>query len=461
MHANANSGGTQSSHHVVIVGGGFGGLYAARALKRAPVRVTLVDRRNFHLFQPLLYQVATGGLSAGEIAAPLRSVLQRHRNTTVLLAEVVDVDPAAKRLLFRDGECGYDTLVIAAGADNFYFGHDEWAAHAPGLKSVEEALDIRRRVLLAFEMAEREEDPERRRALLTFVVVGGGPTGVELAGALAEIARHTLRGEFRRLDPGQAQIILLEGADRVLPPFVPQLSERAKEALQALGVFVRTAETVRAVDATGVTVAGHGGEEHIAARTVLWAAGVRPSPLAGIVAERTGAERDRTGRLVVGPDLTLLGHPDIFVIGDMAAVKDEQGRPLPGVAPVAMQEGRYVAETIRARVEGRDTAAFRYHDRGTLATIGRSKAVADLGFVKLSGFIAWVLWLFVHLLYLVQFENRVLVLFKWAWSYFTWERGARLITGEHALSEAGSPNPAAAVADDAAPDREPKRATAG
>jgi NADH dehydrogenase len=435
--ANANSDGTDGLHHVVIVGGGFGGLYAARALRRAPARVTLVDRRNFHLFQPLLYQVATGGLSPGQIAAPLRSVLERHRRTTVLLAEVVDVDPAAKRLVFRDGEISYDTLVIAAGTDNFYFGHDEWRAHAPGLKSVEEALEIRRRVLLAFEAAEREDDAERRRALLTFVVVGGGPTGVELAGALAEIARHTLRGEFRRLDPSQAHVILVEGADRVLPPFVPELSSSAKDALEKLGVSVRTGAMVRGVDASGVTLAMNGREELIAAHTVLWAAGVRPSGLARVIAERTGAELDKSGRVIVGPELTVPAHPEIFVIGDMAHAKDEQGAPLPGVAPVAMQEGKYVATTIRARLEGRAARPFRYWNRGTLATIGRSKAVADLRFVRLSGFIAWVLWLFIHLLYLVEFQNRVLVLIQWAWSYLTWDRGARLITGEHVLPNLG------------------------
>jgi NADH:quinone reductase (non-electrogenic) len=427
---NANPEGTAADHHVVIIGGGFAGLYAARTLRRAPVRVTLVDRRNFHLFQPLLYQVATGGLSPGDIAAPLRSILQRHHRVRVLLAEAVGLDPAARRLELADGELCYDSLIVAVGAVNSYFGHDEWAADAPGLKSVEDAIDIRTRVLLAFERAEREADAARRRILLTFVVVGAGPTGVELAGTLAEIAAHTLHGEFRALDPSQAHIILVEGADRVLPPFVPSLSHSAHEALVGLGVDVRTSARVQQVDSTGVILEAGGRDERIEAATVMWAAGVRPHPLADKVAAATGAERDRSGRIVVGTDLSVAGHPDIFVVGDMAHVKDETGQALPGLAQVAMQEGKYVARLIRARLAGSSLPPFRYSDRGMLATIGRSKAVADLRVVRISGFVAWMLWLFVHLLYLVEFENRVLVLVQWAWSYLTWNRGARLITVE-------------------------------
>jgi NADH dehydrogenase len=420
-------------HRVVIVGGGFGGLYTARALKRARTLVTVIDKRNFHLFQPLLYQVATGALSPGDIAAPIRSVLERQRHTGVLLGEVVDFDPHRRAVILTDAEVGYESLVVAAGAVNFYFGNDEWEKHAPGLKSVEEATDMRRRILLAFEAAERESDPVRREALMTFVVVGGGPTGVELAGALAEIAGHTLRGEFRRLDPSSARIVLVEGADRVLPPYVPALSAKARQSLERLGIVIRTSTMVESIDAAGVTVKVPGGTERISARTVLWAAGVRANPLAARLAERTGAETDRGGRIIVDDTLRVPGHPAIYVIGDIAHCKDEQGNPLPGVAPVAMQQGKYVARHIKAKVGRGQIGPFRYRDRGMMATIGRSKAVADLKFVRVSGFIAWIMWLFIHLLYLVGFQNRVLVLVQWGWNYFTWNRGARLITGEDRL----------------------------
>jgi len=417
-----------STTRVVIVGGGFGGLYAAQALRRAPVHLTVVDRRNFHLFQPLLYQVASGGLSPGEITSPLRYVLRRQRNTFVLLGEVVDVDVARRRLVLSDGEIEYDVLVVAGGATHHYFGHDDWGSRALGLKSIEDATEIRSRILLAFEAAEREPIPERRRPWLTFVVVGGGPTGVELAGALGEIANDTLAHDFRVIRPSSAQIMLLEAADRVLPPYPPDLSEKAKRSLERLGVTVRLRTAVAQVDDEGVIVHIDRREERIAARTVLWAAGVQASPLAALLASATGTPTDRNGRLLVEPDLSLRDHPEIFAIGDMVHF-EQDGAMLPGIAPVAMSEGRYVARRIAARVAGRSTPPFRYFHKGQLATIGRSAAVADLRFVRYSGFLAWLTWLFVHLLYLVEFENRVLVLVRWAWSYVTRNRGARLITG--------------------------------
>jgi len=414
---------------VVIVGGGFGGLQAARALRNAPVEVTLIDRRNFHLFQPLLYQVATGALSPGDIASPLRHILRRQRNARVWLAEVTGVDATSRQVLLRDGSVAYDTLIVAAGAGYQYFGHEDWRPLAPALKTVEEALDMRARIFSAVEAAERERDPAVRRAWLTFVIVGGGPTGVELAGALGEIAHDTLRHDFRTSDPRQARIVLVEGADRVLPGYPPDLCSKAATSLGRLGVTVRTGTTVVSIDPEGVTVRAAGTEERVPARVVLWAAGVRASSLAGILAAATGAEVDRSGRIVVGPDLSVAGHPGIFVIGDMAHTRDGEGRPLPGVAPVAMQQGRYVAGVLRNRLQGQATASFRYRDRGNMATIGRAAAVADLGWIHFAGLPAWLAWLFVHLMNIVGFENRVLVLVQWAWSYFTWNRGARLITG--------------------------------
>jgi NADH dehydrogenase len=417
---------------VVIVGGGFGGLYAAQALRRAPVQVTLVDRRNFHLFQPLLYQVATGGLSPGEVASPLRYVLRRQRNARVLLGEVVDIDVAARRVVLSDGALDYDVLVVAAGATHHYFGHDEWAARAPGLKTIEDATRIRSRILLAFEAAERESDATRRQAWLTFVVVGAGATGVELAGALGEIANDTLRQDFRAIHPPDAEIVLLEAADRVLPPYPAELSEKAKRSLERLGVTVRLQTAVSQVDADGVVVRVDGRDERIAARTVLWAAGVQASPLAGLLARATGAATDRNGRLLVEPDLSLSGHPEILVIGDMVHV-EQDGALLPGIAPVAMSQGRYVARSIARRAAGQPVTPFRYFHKGQMATIGRSAAVADLRIVRYAGVLAWLTWLFIHLLYLVEFENRVLVLVQWAWNYLTRNRGARLITGKSPL----------------------------
>jgi NADH dehydrogenase len=422
-----------ASHHVVIVGGGFGGLYAAKSLKRAPVRVTLLDRRNFHLFQPLLYQVATGGLSPANIAAPLRAVLKRQRDTRVLLAEAIDIDLAQRQVRLSDGEIGYDTLIVATGARHHYFGHPEWESAAPGLKTIEDATEIRRRVLLAYEMAEREADPALRRALLTFVVVGAGPTGVELAGTLAELARHTLRQDFRDIDPSTAQIILLEAADRVLPPYPPRLSAKASQALVRLGVTVRTHAVVTDVQAEAVTVRIGDATEIVPCRTVLWAAGVQASPLGAILARATGAALDRAGRITVQLDLSLPGHPEIFVIGDLANFPHQGGKPLPGVAPVAMQQGQYVARLIEARLRGQTLPPFRYRDYGNMATIGRNAAVADFGWLRLSGYLAWLAWLFIHVLKLIEFENRILVLFQWAWNYLTRNRSARLITGSSPL----------------------------
>ena len=407
--------------HVVVVGGGFGGLYAARVLAGRPVRVTLLDRRNHHLFQPLLYQVATAALNASDIAAPLRSVLRRARNVTVLLAEVERIDLAARRLTLDRGEIDYDALILAAGAGHSYFGHEDWEVFAPGLKTLEDALEIRRRVLLAYESAERELDGAEQKALLTFVVVGGGPTGVELAGALAEISRQTIARDFRVIDPTKARIVLVEGGARVLGSFPESLSRRAQDALQRIGVEVRTGVIVTRVTADAVWLGG----EQIRARTVLWAAGVAAAPLARTL----GVALDRSGRVHVESDLSIPGHPEAFVIGDMSVCRGPSGSPLPGLAPVAIQQGRRAADNALRRLGGQPTRAFRYRDRGSMATIGRAAAVAVVGGVQLSGLIAWLAWLFVHIMFLIGFRNRFLVLFEWAWAYLSWQRGARLITG--------------------------------
>ena len=417
---------------VVIVGGGFGGLYAARRLGEAPVQVTVIDRRNFHLFQPLLYQVATGGLSPADIASPLREILKRQSNASVLLGEVVDFDIREKRVLLADGAAiPYDFLVVATGLQNHYFGNDAWAEKAPGLKSVEDATEIRRRVLVAFERAERETDHASRRALLTFVVIGGGPTGVELAGAVAELARDTLRHDFRSIDPRESKILLFEGSSRILETFPPDLSRKAASALEKLGIEVHVQSQVADVREGAVLVKGPGGDETYAASTVLWAAGVRVTNLARVLAEKTGAPTDRGGRILVREDLGVPGHPEVFAIGDIAHLVDSRtGKPLPGVAPVAMQEGRHVGRVIESRLRGEPELPFRYNDKGSLATIGRASAVALIWGLRISGYLAWIVWLFVHILYLVGFENRILVLVQWAWNYFTRNRSARLITGE-------------------------------
>ncbi|HXJ34623.1 MAG TPA: NAD(P)/FAD-dependent oxidoreductase [Candidatus Eisenbacteria bacterium] len=420
---------------VVIIGGGFGGLYAARALRRAPVDVTLIDRRNHHLFQPLLYQVATAALNPSDIAAPIRSILRKQQNCRVLLAEATAVDLARRRVVLADGELGYDYLVVATGATDSYFGHEEWARLAPSLKSIEEALEIRRRVLLAYEAAERTTDADARRTWLTFVVVGAGPTGVELAGALSEIARHALERDFRTIDPQDARVVLVEAADRVLGTFPPDLSEKATAQLVRLGVEVRVGTKVTEIDAGGVCL----GSERVAARTVVWAAGVKASPLA----RSLGVPLDRAGRVLVEPTLTLPGHPEVFVIGDLA-VHQQDGKAFTGLAAVAVQEGPHAAANIVRAVRGEPLVPFRYVDKGTLATIGRAAAVANFGRVHLSGFIAWLAWLFVHIFLLIGFRNRFVVMFEWAWTYLTYERGARLITGEvDPLRDAGAAPPKA------------------
>ncbi|HVR64211.1 MAG TPA: NAD(P)/FAD-dependent oxidoreductase [Polyangia bacterium] len=408
--------------HVVIIGGGFGGLYAARALVEAPVRVTLVDRRNHHVFQPLLYQVATAALNPSDIAAPIRAVLRRQSNARVLLAEVAGIDLTGKLIRLSDGELlPFDYVIVATGATHSYFGHEDWAPYAPGLKTLEDAIEIRRRVLLAYEAAERSTDPDERRALLTFVIVGGGPTGVELAGALAEIARHALASDFRTIDPTQARVLLVEGQPRVLPPYPETLSASAARQLVKLGVEVRTGARVEAVDRGGVVIEG----ERIASRTVIWAAGVAASPLA----RSLGVPLDRAGRVVVDDHLRPPGFDNVWVVGDLAAAAD-QGRSVPGVAGAAIQGGEYAARAIADRARGiSDRGPFHYVDKGSMATIGRASAVADFGRVRLSGFFAWLAWGLVHIMFLIGFRNRVLVMLQWLWQYLTFQRGARLITG--------------------------------
>ncbi|HEX5955006.1 MAG TPA: NAD(P)/FAD-dependent oxidoreductase [Solirubrobacterales bacterium] len=424
------------AHKVVVIGGGFGGLQAAQHLARAPVELTLVDRRNFHLFQPLTYQVATGSLSAGEVCYPLRAIFKRRRNVRVLMAEVEDFDLGAREVRFDPlaGDPGsmslpFDTLIVAGGSHYSYFGNDEWPQVAPEVKSLESALAVRARLLSAFEAAELEPDEERRREWLTFVVVGAGPTGVEMAGQIAELARDTLRRDFRAIDPRAGRVLLIEAADRVLTGFPPSLSRKAARSLEELGVTPMVDRTVVAIDRESVAVETPGGTERIPARTVIWAAGVSASRLATRLGELTGAELDRAGRVAVEPDLTLPGHPEVFALGDMVQVRGADGAPVvfPGVAPVAMQQGRYAAKVVRARLEGRSIGPFRYHDKGNLATIGRARAVADIHGLRLGGFIAWATWLGVHLWYLIGFQNRLLVMIRWSISFFTHGRGARLI----------------------------------
>jgi NADH dehydrogenase len=422
-----------TEHRVVILGGGFGGLYAAKALKKAPVQVTLLDRRNFHLFQPLLYQVATGALSPGEIASPLRSVLRRQKNTRVLLGNAVDLNIDLNRVILDDGQMvEFDSLIVATGSTDSYFGHEEWRRDAPSLKTIEEATEIRRKILYAFEAAEREPDPKKQSEWLTFAIVGGGPTGVELAGALAEIAHDTLRHDFRSIRPESARIYLIEGAPRVLPTYPEDLSAKAEAALRRLNVSPRTGVFVNHLDDRGVTVKGQDGVENtFAARTVIWAAGVAPSSFAEVLERRARATRDRNGRVFVNSDCSVPGHSEIFVIGDLARF-EQDGEALPGVAQVAMQQGAYVAKLISARLRGKAVAPFRYFDKGSLAVIGRASAVAQIGPLHISGLLAWLTWLFVHLMYLVEFSNRVLVFVQWGFLYLTFNRGARLITGDNA-----------------------------
>lgn len=406
--------------HVVIIGGGFGGLYAAKALRKAPVDITLIDRRNHHLFQPLLYQVATAALNPSDIAHPIRKILRKQKNVRVLLAEATRIDVDARTIELRNGELTYDYLIVATGATHSYFGNDQWATHAPGLKSIEDALDIRKRVYLAYEAAEREEVRELRLEWQTFVVVGAGPTGVELAGALAEIGKHTLAKDFRSIDPTEVRVVLVEGTGRVLPVYPEKLSGKARKQLEKLGVEVVTDTFVTDIDERGVEI----GDERINARTVLWAAGVRGSSLARTL----GVPLDKSGRVPVGDDLSIPGHPEVFVVGDLAkSVRD--GAEVPGVAQGAIQGGRNTADNIKRDLGGKDRKAFTYKDKGSMATIGRSAAVVDAGRLKFSGFFAWMFWWFVHIMFLIGFRSRLLVIFSWAWSYMTYQRGARLITG--------------------------------
>lgn len=424
-----NAAGSRISR-VVIVGGGFGGLYAARSLKHTEVDVTLIDRRNFHLFQPLLYQVATGALSPGEIASPLRYVLNRQKNTRVLLGEVVDIDVNKREVVLNDhSRVPYDTVIFATGSTHSYFGHPEWASLAPGLKTVEDATEIRTRLLLAFERAEGDTDPAARRANLTFVIVGGGPTGVELAGAIAEISRDTLKKDFRSINPADANIFLIEGTDRLLPAYPDKLSHAAERALTELGVRTRTGAMVTGIDEQGVTVKERGTVTGIQAKTVLWAAGVQASPMGKMLSDRLGFTLDHAGRVPVEPDLSIAEHPEILVIGDLAAFLQD-GRQVPGVAPTAIQQGHYAARLVASRLRNENPKPFRYLDKGSLATIGRNQAVAVIGPFQFSGILAWLAWLFIHLLYIVEFENRLLIVVQWAYDYFTHNRGARLITGE-------------------------------
>jgi NADH dehydrogenase len=440
--------GEAHTQRVVIVGGGFGGLQAVQKLRRAPVEITLLDRRNFHLFQPLSYQVATGALSPGEITFPLRAIFRRDRNVRVLMAQVSDFDLDARELHLDsvDGvpapaSIPYDMLIVSGGSRYSFFGHDEWAQYAEEVKSLESAALACGRILSAFEAAEMEQDPQRRAAWLTFTVVGAGPTGVEMAGQIGELARDTLRRDFRSIDPRTARILLVEASDRVLTSFPPSLSAKAARSLERLGVSPLLGRTVVGVDAEGVTVKEESGQtERISTRTVIWAAGVTASPLAAKLAQQSGAELDRAGRITVEPDLSLPGHPEVFALGDMVRVRAGDGEPvvLPGVAPAAMQQGRHAAKAVRARLRGEDTPPFRYRDKGNLATIGRAAAVADIKGLRLSGFIAWITWLLVHLWYLVGFQNRVVVFVRWGFSFLTHGRGARLIVEAQATGDAKS-----------------------
>lgn len=421
---------TTRPHRVVVVGGGFGGLYTVTGLRRAPVEITLVDRRNFHLFQPLLYQVSTGGLSPADISSPLRHIFKQQRNVSVVLGEATGVDPTRRVLHLTDRDLPFDSLVLAPGVVNHYFGQDQWADAAPGLKTLEDAVEIRHRILASFETAELEADAGRRATLMTFVVIGAGPTGVELAGAIGELAHHTLHGEFRRIDPTTARVLLVDSADRVLPGFPELLSARAERSLKRLRVEVRTGTRVVGIDADGLDLERNGSTERITTPTVLWGAGVAAPPLARALQAATGCGLDRMGRVKVGPDLAIPGHPDIYVIGDMAHV-EVKGAPLPCIAPPAVQGGKHVAKLIRARLQGRaERPAFRYFDKGSLATIGRSAAVAEFRGLKFWGFPAWMLWLVVHIVYLIGFENRAIVLFQWINMYIMKKRGARIILGK-------------------------------
>ena len=425
-------------HHVVIIGGGFGGLYAAQKLgkSKVPLKITLIDKRNFHLFQPLLYQVATGSLSPADIASPLRAVLAENKNTNVVMGEIVDIDPQAQVVKFKakltaQVEMHYDSLIVATGVSHHYFGNDQWSEQAPGLKTIEDAINIRRRILTAFEAAEKTSDSYFREALMNFVVIGGGPTGVELAGTLAELAHRTLSDEFANIDTKKARIILIEGTDRVLPPYHADLSATAKQSLIHLGVEVITSAMVTNIEDHVVTFKCGEKVEQIRAQTILWAAGVKASAMGKVLSDRASAELDRVGRVIVQPDMSVATHPNIYVIGDLANYPHQGDKPLPGVAPVAMQQGEYVAHHIKAKILAKEPAKFHYQDFGNMAVIGRHEAVADFKFLRLKGWLAWFIWTFVHIYYLIEFDNKLVVMIQWGWNYFTHRRSARLITGKY------------------------------
>lgn len=413
---------------VVIVGGGFGGLYTAKALKQSSVQVTLIDKRNFHLFQPLLYQVATGGLSPSDIASPLRLILRQHKNVQVLLNSVVDLKPKDKQIILDDDKSiSYDILILATGSTHHYFGNDQWENHAPGLSTVEDALEIRNRVFGAFEAAEKENDPIKRQAWLTFVIVGGGPTGVELAGAVAEIVNSSMKGNFNNFTPKDAKIILIEGLERVLPPYPTELSSKAEQELCNFGVTIHTQSMVTSIGENNIVLRKGEKYEQITSHTILWAAGVKASSVGKKLAEKTGAQIDRAGRVIVEPDLSIIGFPDIFVIGDLSSFSHQNNKPLPGIAPVAMQQAKYVAKLIQKQLKGESLPSFVYKDYGSMAIIGKNKAVADFKFIKLSGFLAWFIWIWVHIYYLIEFDNKLVVLIQWIWNYFTQGRGSSVI----------------------------------
>ena len=427
-------------HQVVIIGGGFGGLYAAKGLNAANVNVTLIDKRNFHLFQPLLYQVATGTLSPSDISAPLRSVFKKSKNTKVLLGEVNNIDPKAQQVFLGDEVVPYDTLIVATGANHSYFGKENWEKIAPGLKTVEDAIEMRCRIFSAFEAAEKETNPEKRRALLTFVIVGGGPTGVELAGAIAELAHKTLKEDFRSINTSETKILLLQGGPRILPHIAPELSKSAAVALQKLGVELHTHTRVTNIEGDIVTFKKGNEFTEITSKTILWAAGVQGSPMGKVLAESTGVECDYSGRVIVEPDLSIEGYDNIFVIGDLANFTHQNSKVLPGVAPVAKQQGEYVGKLIQRRLKGHTLPQFHYNDVGSLAMIGQNLAVVDLGFIKLTGFLAWAFWLLVHIYFLIEFDTKLLVVFQWAWNYITRNRRSRLITGRESIVEAETVN---------------------
>ncbi|MBD2500903.1 NAD(P)/FAD-dependent oxidoreductase [Anabaena azotica] len=432
--------GKNKPHNVVIIGGGFGGLYTAKNLKSTNVNVTLIDKRNFHLFQPLLYQVATGTLSPGDISSPLRSVFSKSKNTKVLLGEVNDIDPKAQQVIMGDQVVNYDTLIVATGANHSYFGKDNWQEFAPGLKTVEDAIEMRRRIFGAFEAAEKETDPEKRNAFLTFVIVGGGPTGVELAGAIAELAYKTLKEDFRNIDTSETKILLLQGGERILPHIAPELSEEAAISLQKLGVVIHTNTRVTNIENNIVTFKQGGEVKEIPSQTILWAAGVKGSAMGQILAQRTDVECDHAGRVIVEPDLTIRGYKNIFVVGDLGNFSHQDGKPLPGVAPVAKQQGEYVAKLIKRRLKGHTLPQFHYNHVGSLAMIGQNLAVVDLGLIKLTGFLAWVFWLVIHIYFLIEFDTKLLVVFQWAWNYITRNRRSRLITGREAFVQVKTTN---------------------